>query len=170
MITKDIVIELEHVYKQYRLYEKKADRIKEFLDPLSRDWHRQFTALKNISLRVEKGEVLGIVGKNRIREINAAESDFRYHASQLGKDAGERKYSTTDRTGAGFNPDFTGLENIYFYNSIQGFSKAETDAMLDDILNFAEIGDFIHQPLKVYSSGCVRDWHSPFRSISDRTY
>lgn len=153
MIKKDIVIELEHVYKKYRLYEKKADRIKEFLDPLGRDWHRKFTALKNISLQVEKGEVLGIVGRNGSGKSTLLKVISGIMPPTSGKMHVNGNIVPLIELGAGFNPDFTGLENIYFYNSIHGFSKTETDALLDDILNFAEIGDFIHQPLRVYSSG-----------------
>lgn len=153
MYHKDTAIELRSVYRTYRLYDQKIDRLKEALDPFNNSYHRDFIALNNVTLDVKKGEVLGVVGRNG----SGKSTLLKVISGILPPSSGEMRVDghvvPLIELGAGFNPDFTGLENIYFYNSIHGFSKEETDAMLDDILDFAEIGDFIGQPLKIYSSG-----------------
>lgn len=153
MYHKDTAIELRSVYRTYRLYDQKIDRLKEALDPFNNSYHRDFIALNNVTLDVKKGEVLGVVGRNG----SGKSTLLKVISGILPPSSGEMRVDghvvPLIELGAGFNPDFTGLENIYFYNSIHGFSKEETDAMLDDILDFAEIGDFISQPLKIYSSG-----------------
>jgi lipopolysaccharide transport system ATP-binding protein len=153
MYHKDTAIELRSVYRTYRLYDQKIDRLKEALDPFNNSYHRDFIALNNITLHVKKGEVLGIVGRNG----SGKSTLLKVISGILPPSSGDLQVAghvvPLIELGAGFNPDFTGLENIYFYNSIHGFKREETDAMLDDILDFAEIGDFINQPLKIYSSG-----------------
>jgi lipopolysaccharide transport system ATP-binding protein len=153
MHDNDTVINLRSVYRTYRLYDQKIDRLKEALDPFKNSYHRDFIALNNVTLDVKKGEVLGVVGRNG----SGKSTLLKVISGILPPSSGEMRVDghvvPLIELGAGFNPDFTGLENIYFYNSIHGFSKEETDSMLDDILDFAEIGDFISQPLKIYSSG-----------------
>ncbi|HNY03191.1 MAG TPA: ABC transporter ATP-binding protein [Bacteroidales bacterium] len=127
--------------------------MKEALHPLKKKYHKEFYALNDLSLEVRRGEILGIVGMNG----SGKSTLLKIIAGIIPPTAGEVQVQGNVvpllELGAGFNPEFTGLENIYFYNSIMGFTRRETDAMLDKILNFAEIGDFIHQPLKTYSSG-----------------
>jgi lipopolysaccharide transport system ATP-binding protein len=153
MDSNDIIIDLKGICRSYKLYDNKSDRLREALNPLKKSYHRNFVALNNINLQVRKGEVLGIIGRNG----SGKSTLLKIIAGILPPSSGELIVNghivPLIELGAGFNPDFTGLENIYFYNSIHGFGKEETDAMLDEILDFAEIGDFIRQPLKVYSSG-----------------
>ena len=153
MDSNDIIIDLKGICRSYKLYDNKSDRLREALNPLKKSYHRNFVALSNINLQVRKGEVLGIIGRNG----SGKSTLLKIIAGILPPSSGELIVNghivPLIELGAGFNPDFTGLENIYFYNSIHGFGKEETDAMLDEILDFAEIGDFIRQPLKVYSSG-----------------
>jgi len=155
MKSSENAIELSAVSKHYKLYDSKTDRLAEVLDPLKRVRYRLFSALKEVNLTVSKGEVLGIIGKNG----SGKSTLLKIISGIMPPSSGIMKIGGTVvpliELGAGFNPEFTGLENIYFYNSLHGFSREETDAMLDEILDFSEIGSFIHQPLKVYSSGMM---------------
>jgi lipopolysaccharide transport system ATP-binding protein len=153
MNTKENAIELKSVGKTFKLYEKRADKAFELLNPFRVQRHRSFRALNNISLEVEKGSVLGIVGANGSGKSTLLKVISGIITPSSGEVRIDGRLVPLIELGAGFNPEFTGLENIYFYNSINGISKSETDAMLDDIVEFAEIDDFITQPLKVYSSG-----------------
>ena len=155
MSSTQKVIELTEVSKQYRLYDSKIDRLTEVLDPFQRIHHRTFNALNNISLKVNQGEVLGIVGRNGSGKSTLLKVISGIMPPSSGALKVSGKVVPLIELGAGFNPEFTGLENIYFYNSLHGFNRTQTDAMLGEILDFAEIGAFIHQPLKVYSSGMI---------------
>lgn len=153
MQNDEFVINLEGISKKYKLFETKTDRLKEALNPLKRKYHKEFYALNGLSLKVKKGEILGIVGMNG----SGKSTLLKIIAGIIPPTQGEVSVSGLVvpllELGAGFNPEFSGLENIYFYNSILGYTRKQTDAILDDILDFADIGDFIHQPLKTYSSG-----------------
>lgn len=153
MAEEEIVIELKNVSKVYRLFGNKADRMKEALHPFKKKYHKEFYALNDINLQVKKGEVLGIVGMNG----SGKSTLLKIIAGIIQPTSGSVKVKGNVvpllELGAGFNPEFTGLENIYFYNSILGFSRKETEALVPKILEFAEIGEFIHQPIKTYSSG-----------------
>ena len=155
MSSTQKVIGLTEVSKQYRLYDSKIDRLTEVLDPFQRIHHRTFNALNNISLKVNQGEVLGIVGRNGSGKSTLLKVISGIMPPSSGELNVSGKVVPLIELGAGFNPEFTGLENIFFYNSLHGFSRTQTEAILDEILDFAEIGDFIHQPLKVYSSGMM---------------
>ncbi|MDP1622355.1 MAG: ABC transporter ATP-binding protein [Bacteroidales bacterium] len=153
MTENDFVIELSGISKKYKLFNNKQERMKEALHPLKKKYHKEFYALTDIDLQVKRGEILGIVGMNGSGKstllkiiagiIPPTSGDVTVHGNVV----------PLLELGAGFNPEFTGLENIYFYNSIIGYSRKQTDEILDEILDFAEIGDFIHQPIKTYSSG-----------------
>ena len=149
------VIALTEVSKQYRLYDRKIDRLTEVLIPFKGTRHRIFNALQKINLNVDQGEVLGIVGRNGSGKSTLLKVISGIMPPSSGELNVSGKVVPLIELGAGFNPEFTGLENIFFYNSLHGFSRTQTEAILDDILDFAEIGDFIHQPLKVYSSGMM---------------
>lgn len=153
MDANETVIDLKNVSRSYKLYSRKSDRIRETLDPFRKNYHQPFVALKNINLEVRKGEVLGILGRNGSGKSTLLKIIAGILPPSSGTVSVNGHVVPLIELGAGFSHEFTGLENIYFYNSIHGFSSEETDAMLDDIIEFAEIGEFIHQPLKVYSSG-----------------
>jgi len=153
MAEEEIVIELKNVSKVYKLFGSKANRMKEALHPLKKKYHKEFYALNNINLQVRKGEILGVVGMNG----SGKSTLLKIIAGIIQPTSGSLKVKGNVvpllELGAGFNPEFSGLENIYFYNSILGFSRKETDALVPKILEFAEIGEFIYQPIKTYSSG-----------------
>lgn len=149
----DIVISLLNVSKQYKLYTNKTDRMKEALSFRGRKYYKEFYALKDINLEVRKGEILGIIGRNGSGKSTLLKIISGIMQPSDGKIKTTGKIVPLLELGNGFNPEFTGMENIYFYNSILGFSRQQTDEKLSEILEFAEIGEFIHQPLKTYSSG-----------------
>lgn len=150
---EDIAIKIDNISKYYKLYNNPKDRLKEALSPLRKKYHNEFYALNEISLEIKKGEIFGIIGRNG----SGKSTLLKLIAGILTPSSGAIKVNGTISAllelGAGFNPDFSGLENIYFYGTIIGFSKEEMQERLDDILAFADIGTFIHQPLKTYSSG-----------------
>ena len=152
-MDRDIVISLSGVSKKYKLFSSKQERMKEALHPFKKKYHKEFFALNDIELQVKRGEILGIVGMNG----SGKSTLLKIVAGIIPPTSGEVIVTGNVvpllELGAGFNPEFTGLENIYFFNSILGFSRRETEKVLDKILDFAEIGDFIYQPLKTYSSG-----------------
>lgn len=147
------VIELKHIHKSFRLYDKKNHRVREALHPFRKKYHEEFKALHDVDLKIYKGEIVGILGRNGSGKSTLLKVIAGVIQPNRGTVQLRGRVVPLLELGAGFNPEFTGRENIYFYNSIQGFSKKQTDAMLDDILDFAEIGVFIDQPLKTYSSG-----------------
>lgn len=147
------VIEMENICKIYKLYEKNTDRLKESVIPGKRKLHREFHALKNLTLTISKGECLGILGKNGAGKSTLLKIITGVLQPSSGKVNVRGKIAALLELGAGFNPDLTGLENIYFNGKVMGFSKEEMDSRLDNILTFADINEFIDQPVKTYSSG-----------------
>lgn len=147
------VITLSGVSKMYKLFPAKIDRLKESLHPFGKKFHKEFYALSEISLSIQRGEILGIVGMNGSGKSTLLKMIAGIIQPTLGRINVSGNVVPLLELGAGFNPEFSGLENIYFYNSILGYTRRQTDVILAKILDFAEIGDFIHQPLKTYSSG-----------------
>jgi ABC-type polysaccharide/polyol phosphate transport system ATPase subunit len=150
MIT---ALRVENVSKQYRIYATPTDRLKE---SLTRGWikkHREFWALKNISFEVEKGTTTGIIGPNGSGKSTLLQIITGTLNPTHGNVEYEGRVAALLELGAGFNPEFTGVENAFMNASLLGFSRKETQALLPEIERFAEIGPFIHQPVKTYSSG-----------------
>lgn len=149
----ETIIDIKHLNKVYNLYDKPIDRLKEVLSPTHKSYHREHYALNNISLEIKKGESVGIVGKNG----SGKSTLLKIITGVLNPTSGEinvqGKISALLELGAGFNPEYTGIENIYLNGTMMGYSKAEMDEKVDDIIAFADIGDFINQPVKTYSSG-----------------
>jgi len=149
----DVVIQVDGVSKVYKLYNDPVDRMKEALSPFRKKYHHDFYALKDVSFEVKKGETVGIIGKNgsgkstllKILTGVLTPSSGHYHV--------KGKISSLLELGAGFNPELSGLENVYFNGSILGYTREEIDEKLEAILEFADIGEFIGQPVKMYSSG-----------------
>ncbi len=148
-----IAIKLESVSKFYKLFNSPGDRLKEALNPFGKSYHKDFFAIKSINLEIKKGEILGIVGKNGCGKSTLLKLISGVLTPNKGVVEVKGRISALLELGSGFNPEFTGVQNIFFYGAILGFSKSEMEEKLDDILLFADIGDFINQPLKVYSSG-----------------
>jgi len=153
MAENDTVIRLKGVSKMYKLFGSKTDRMKEALHPLKKKYHKPFYALNNIDLEVKRGEILGIVGVNGSGKSTLLKIISGIIPATRGSVNVKGRVVPLLELGAGFNPEFTGMENIYFYNSLHGYTRKQTDAILNEILDFAEIGDFVHQPVKTYSSG-----------------
>ncbi len=147
------MIKAENITKEFKLYHSPADRLKEIV--LRRTLHRSFHALKGISFKVEEGETLGIVGQN-----GAGKSTLlKILTGVLLPDSGavhvDGRITGLLELGTGFNSEFTGVQNIYLNGTLLGMSKEEINEKLETIVAFSELGDFIEEPLKTYSSGMV---------------
>lgn len=151
--SNDIVISTSNLSKVYKLYRSPQDRLKESLHPGKKPYHKEFYALKNINLQVKRGEILGIVGKNGSGKSTLLKILSKVLTPSKGEFYVKGNLSSLLELGAGFNPELSGIENVYFYATILGFSEERIKSKLVDILDFADIGDFVYQPLKTYSSG-----------------
>lgn len=151
--TTEHAIMVRDVTKVYRLYDKPIDRLKESLSLSHKSYHRDFFALNQISFHVKKGETVGIIGTNGSGKSTILKIITGVLTPTTGVVKVEGVISALLELGAGFNMDYTGIENIYMNGTMMGFSRKEMDAKLQDILEFADIGDFVYQPVKTYSSG-----------------
>jgi teichoic acid transport system ATP-binding protein len=151
--THTPAIKVENLTKIYHLYDKPQDRLKEVLNPFGKKYHHDFYALENVNLTINTGETVGIVGKNGAGKSTLLKIITGVLTPTYGNVEVHGKIASLLELGAGFNPDMSGLENIYLNGTIMGYSKEEMDAKIDAILEFANIGEFIHQPVKMYSSG-----------------
>ncbi len=152
-MSGEYAISVRNVTKIYKLYDKPIDRLKESLNPLHRNYHRDFYALRNISFQVKKGETVGIIGTNGSGKSTILKIITGVLTPTEGTAEVNGVISALLELGAGFNMDYTGIENIYMNGTMMGFSRKEMDEKLQDILEFADIGDFVYQPVKTYSSG-----------------
>ena len=146
-------IRVQDVSKVYRLYDKPIDRLKESLSLSHRNYHKDFFALNGISFQVRKGETVGIIGTNGSGKSTILKIITGVLTPTTGEVRVEGVISALLELGAGFNMDYTGIENIYMNGTMMGFSRKEMEEKLQDILDFADIGDFVYQPVKTYSSG-----------------
>ena len=149
----DLAINISNITKTYRLYEKPSFRLKEALSVTGKKYHKNFQALNDISFYVEKGEMLGIIGKNGAGKSTMLKIITGVLTPTSGKIEIDGKVSALLELGAGFNMEYTGVENVYLNGTMTGFTREEMDEKLQDIIDFADIGDFIYQPVKTYSSG-----------------
>ncbi|MEH2091152.1 ABC transporter ATP-binding protein [Nostoc sp.] len=151
---EEIAISLKNISKCYKRYARPVDRLKEILLP-GKSHAQEFWALHNINLEIPKGETLGIIGQNG----SGKSTLLQIIAGTLTPTTGEvwvnGRVSALLELGSGFNPEFTGRQNVFFNGQILGLSRDEIQAKFDDIAAFAEIGDFIEHPVKTYSSGMV---------------
>lgn len=152
-MNKNTAIKVQNLTKTYKLYDKPIDRLKESLHPLKKKYHKDFYALNDVSFEIKKGETVGIIGKNGSGKSTLLKIITGVLTPTSGRVTIHGKISAILELGAGFNPEMTGLENIYLNTSINGMNKAQTDKKIDEIVAFAELGEFIHQPIKTYSSG-----------------
>ena len=152
-LNNDIVISTTNLSKIYKLYNNPKDRLKESLHPRRKRYHREFYALRNINIQVRKGEVLGIVGQNGSGKSTLLKVLSKVLTPSKGDFSVKGKVTSLLELGSGFNPELTGIENVFFYATILGFDEEKIKEKLNEILDFADIGDFVYQPLKTYSSG-----------------
>ncbi len=152
-MDKQIVISLNQISKKYQLFSKKSHRFYESIDPFKRKYHKEFFSLKNINLNIYKGEILGIIGTNGAGKSTLLKIISGVLTPSSGKLEVSGNVVALLELGSGFNPELTGLENIFFYCSVIGVGKKKINEQIESIIQFANIGDFIHQPLKIYSSG-----------------
>ena len=152
-MKKSLAIEVQHLGKTYKLYREPLDRLKEAIHPFGKRYHEDFHALHDVNFEIKKGETVGIIGRNGSGKSTLLKIITGVVRPTSGRVGVHGRISAILELGAGFNPEMNGIENIYLNNSINGISKKETDRKLQEILDFAELGDFIYQPLKSYSSG-----------------
>ena len=149
----EIVIKVENISKVYKLYEKPIDRLKETIGLSKKVYHTKHYALENLSFQVEKGETIGIIGTNGSGKSTLLKMIIGVLTPTSGNIIVNGKISALLELGAGFNPEYTGIENIYLNGTMMGYKKEEMDDKIESILEFADIGEFINQPVKTYSSG-----------------
>ena len=152
-MTDDIAIKIKDVTKLYKLYDKPTDRLKESLGLTKKQKYKEHYALHNVSFNVKRGECVGIIGTNGAGKSTILKIITGVLNPTAGEVSIDGRISALLELGAGFNMEYTGIENVYLNGTMIGFSKEEIDAKLQDILDFADIGDFVHQPVKTYSSG-----------------
>ncbi len=149
----NIAIKVDNLTKIYHLYDKPQDRLKEALNPFKKSYHHDFYAMHDVSFEIKKGETVGIIGKNGAGKSTLLKMITGVLTPTSGSIEVNGKIASLLELGAGFNPEMTGLENIYLNGTLMGFTKEEMDSKVDTILEFADIGKFIYQPVKMYSSG-----------------
>lgn len=150
---RQTTIILDHVTKRYKLYENPIDRVKEVFSLSKKSYGTEICVLKNISITMDQGDIIGIIGTNGagkstlLKLITGVLTPTSGHLQVYGKIAALLELGT------GFNPELTGIKNIYLNGTMMGFSHDEMEQKLQNIIEFADIGDFINQPVKTYSSG-----------------
>jgi lipopolysaccharide transport system ATP-binding protein len=151
--ASDIAISVRDVSKKFKLFDSKTARLAEALHPLRRQLHREFWAVRGVSFNVRRGEIIGILGKNGSGKSTLLQIICAVMRPTTGQVVTTGRISALLELGAGFNPEFTGRENVLLNGAIMGFSRQEMQKRLPAIEAFAEIGDFFDQPVKTYSSG-----------------
>jgi ABC-type polysaccharide/polyol phosphate transport system ATPase subunit len=150
----EVMISVRNVSKRYRLFNRPKDRLKEQLfRRLGKTYSREFWALNDISFEVKKGETLGIIGKNGSGKSTLLEIIAGTLTPSIGNIEINGQVAALLELGSGFNPEFTGRENVYLTGQIMGVPRGKIQNNLEEIINFADIGPFIDQPVKLYSSG-----------------
>jgi lipopolysaccharide transport system ATP-binding protein len=162
-MSSEIAIKVENLSKCYQIYAKPHDRLKQSIYPrLQRlvgkqptQYHREFWALKDVSFEIKRGETVGIIGRNGSGKSTLLQMICGTLNPTSGSIQTNGRIAALLELGSGFNPEFTGRENVYMNAAVLGLSNDETSARFDDIVAFADIGDFIEQPVKTYSSGMM---------------
>jgi lipopolysaccharide transport system ATP-binding protein len=162
-MSNDIAIRVQGLSKCYQIYTNPADRLKQFIFPRikrllgkpSTPYYREFWALENISFTVKRGETVGILGSNGSGKSTLLQIICGTLSPTGGTVQTHGRIAALLELGSGFNPDFTGRENVYLNAAVLGLSLDEINKRYDDIVGFADIGEFINQPVKTYSSGMV---------------
>ena len=160
-MSSEIAIKVQNLSKCYQIYDQPSDRLKQFFLPRLRhlagspsiQYYREFWALKDVSFEIKKGETIGIIGRNGSGKSTLLQMICGTLNPTSGSITTHGRIAALLELGSGFNPEFTGRENVYMNASVLGLTKEEVDARFDDIAAFADIGEFIEQPVKAYSSG-----------------
>ena len=152
-MEKNLAISVQDVTKIYRLYDKPIDRLLEAMSITKKTYHKKFFALDKISFEIEKGTTVGIIGTNGSGKSTILKIITGVLNPSSGSVEVDGNISALLELGAGFNMDYTGIENIYMNGTMMGFSREEMEKKLPEILEFADIGDFVHHPVKTYYSG-----------------
>jgi lipopolysaccharide transport system ATP-binding protein len=163
MSSDDVMVKVEGLSKRYELYNTPRDRLKQFIFPGVRrmgrlrhvDYFREFWALRNVSLEVRRGEAVGIVGRNGSGKSTLLQIITGTLAPTTGTVETRGRLAALLELGSGFNPDFSGRENVYLNAALLGFRRDQVDERFDAIASFADIGQYIDQPVKTYSSGML---------------
>jgi len=155
-MSSNSAISLRGVSKIYKAYAKPVDRLKELLPwNAGKQYHREFHALSDINVEVTSGQVLGIIGQNGAGKSTLLQVICKTLTPTAGDVAVSGKIGALLELGSGFNPEFTGKENVYLSGAIAGMSRSEIELKYDEIVEFSGIGEFIHQPVRTYSSGMM---------------
>lgn len=149
----DIAISINDISKVYKLYDNPMDRLKESLGLTRQKKYKEHYALDHVSFQVHKGETVGIIGTNGSGKSTILKIITGVLNPTQGQVVVDGRISALLELGAGFNQEYSGIENVYLNGTMIGFTKEEIDEKLQDILDFADIGEFVHQPVKTYSSG-----------------
>ena len=152
-MPSDVAIAVKHLTKTYRIFSHPGDRIKQALSLGRRNFYSEFAALKDVSFEINKGEAVGIIGSNGSGKSTLLQLICGILRPSSGDVQTNGRISALLELGSGFNPEFTGTENVYFQGAVIGLSRLQIDERLDDIVAFADIGEFIDQPVRTYSSG-----------------
>lgn len=161
LVRNEVAIRVEHLSKCFHVYDLPRHRLQQFVLPALRrsvglpapNYFREYWALHDVSFTINKGETVGIVGKNGSGKSTLLQLICGTLTPTSGEVEANGRIAALLELGSGFNPEFTGIENVYLNGAVLGLDRQEIDARLDDILAFADIGDFIKQPVKTYSSG-----------------
>lgn len=153
--SRDPVIRVTNAGKTYRMYRQPADRLWQYLWPGRKPWFQDFVALEGVNLELRRGEVLGIVGVNGAGKSTLLQLVTGTIRPSHGEIETHGRVAAILELGSGFNPEFSGRENIYLNAATLGLSRAEIESRIDSIIEFAGIGLHIDQPVKTYSSGMV---------------
>ena len=152
-MNDDMVISVKNLVKTYSLYNSHADRVKETFHPFRKKYHHPFNAINDISFELRRGETVGIIGRNGSGKSTLLQIISGIIQPTSGTVTVNGRISTLLELGAGFNPDFTGRQNVFINGAIIGMKNKEIEARFDNITAFAGIGEFIDQPVKTYSTG-----------------
>ncbi len=154
-MSSDFAIQVDHLSKCYQIYDKPSDRLKQTLMRGHKNYYREFWALKDISFNIKKGETVGIIGRNGSGKSTLLQMVCGTLNPSNGSIQTQGRIAALLELGSGFNPEFTGRENVYLNGTILGLTHEEIDQRFDAIEAFADIGAFIEQPVKTYSSGMM---------------
>lgn len=154
-MSSDIAIKVDKLSKCYHIYDKPHDRLMQMLHRGRKQYYHEFWALKDVSFEIKKGETVGIIGRNGSGKSTLLQMICGTLNPTSGNIQANGRIAALLELGSGFNPEFTGRENVYLNGAVLGLNRGEVEARFDDIAAFADIGNFIEQPVKTYSSGML---------------